>query len=75
MKKGKQAMQIPIQSLNTKHGKKYEFGFDQCIYQYHLKESDLNEIQLVLANGEPFILNEGNFIDKDKKRVKKQTQK
>ena len=44
MKKGKQVMQIPIQSLNNVHHKKFEFDFDATIYKYFLKDIDLEEI-------------------------------
>ena len=74
MKKGK-AMQIPIQSLNFKHLKKCEFDFDEDIYKYFLKDRDLEEIQLVLANGEFFLLDRDNSKSTDKKRDKKTEQK
>lgn len=54
MKKGTSLMQIPIQSLNCKHSKKFEFGFSEDIYKYELKQEDFNEIELVLSNGSIF---------------------
>lgn len=37
MKKGPKVMQIPIQSLNTMHNKKFNFDLDELIYKYYLK--------------------------------------
>lgn len=64
-------MQIPIQSLNNKHVKKFPFDLDEAVYTYYLEDEDLDEIELVLANGEFFTLNEGNSTAKDKKRDNK----
>ena len=75
MKKGKQTMQIPIQSLNSKHNKKFPFDFDETMYAYYLEEEDIDDIELVLANGEPFILNDGNSRIAEKKRDKKHKDK
>lgn len=64
-------MQIPIQSLNSKHNKKFPFDFDEAVYIYYLEEEDVDDIELVLANGKPFILNDGNSRIAEKKRDKK----
>ena len=73
MKKGKM-MQIPIQSLNSEHFKKYEFDFNEAVYKYFLKDRDLGEIQLVLADGEPFILERDNTKSAEKKKRDKKAQ-
>jgi hypothetical protein len=54
MKKGKKVMQIPIQSLNSVHHKKFEFDFNNDIFKYYLSDDELNDIELVLANKESF---------------------
>ena len=59
MKKGKKMMQVPIQSLNERHSLKFNFDFDHTIFKYYLSDEELNEVELVLANGEPFTLSEG----------------
>ena len=70
-------MQIPIQSLNTVHHKKFEFDFDAAVYKYYLKDWEVNDIELVLANGEPFTLDRVDIISNnvEKKRDAKQKQK
>jgi len=40
--------------LNTRHNKKFDFEFDHEIYRYVIEAEELNEIQLVLNNGELF---------------------
>jgi hypothetical protein len=71
MKKSKQVMQIPIQSLNETHNKKFNFDFNTDIYKYYLIDEETEDIQLVLANGEYLILDESNSDIKEKKRDKK----
>ena len=44
MKKGKKVIQIPIQSLNAKHLKKFPFDFEETEYPYYLEAEELNEI-------------------------------
>ena len=38
------------------------------MYRYHLNEKDLKDVEIVLANGEPFSLTEGKSLSKDRKR-------
>ena len=53
-KKGKKIMQIPIQSLNNQHSKKFKFEFDHDIYRYFIEKEELNQIELVLSDGTQF---------------------
>ena len=59
-------MQIPIQSLNTKHVGKYRFPIDEEIYYYFLEKVLLDKIELVIADGSKFELkyNESNVNKK-----------
>lgn len=59
MKKGKKVMQIPIQSLNSKHNKKFNFNFNEDVYQYSLEENDFTNIDLVLSDGNTFLFEVG----------------
>lgn len=68
-------MQIPIQSLNGVHLKKFPFNFDEVVYSYYLEEEDLYDIQLVLANGQSFVLNKCNYTIPERKRDKKAEEK
>jgi hypothetical protein len=75
MKKGKQVMQIPIQSLNSKHAKKFSFDFNESTYHYYLADEDLDDIELVLASGERFTLSKANSGVSKKKRDYKMEEK
>ena len=74
MKKGK-FMQIPIQSLNSNHAKKFPFDFDEAIYVYYLEDEYLDDIELVLASGGPFTLSDGNSNTERKRDKKKRDKK
>ncbi len=47
-------MQIPVQSLNNQHSKKFEFEFDHDIYRYFIEKEELNQVELVLNDGMQF---------------------
>ena len=52
--------------------KKFPFDFDEEICVYHLKEEDLDAIELVLANGDTFTVFECTQLKRrDKKAAKK----
>ena len=42
MKKGKRLIQLPIQSLNSKHTKKFYFDIDEEIFKYYLNDQDID---------------------------------
>ena len=51
------------------------FDFDESVYKYYLDDKDLKEIQLVLPDGEPFVLGESDFGVVERKRNNKVKEK
>lgn len=47
-------MQIPIQSLNTVHLKSYDFSFDETVFKYRMSEKEVEQVKLVVENGQEF---------------------